>query len=273
MDQDPLLLAILDSGLAHCRAVVVKDGNLLVALFMAGLTGGFLHCTGMCGPFVLSQVGARLESIPATRMREWHRVTGAALVPYHLGRATTYALLGAMAGVLAGTLGGFATLKTVSAGLLILAGLLFIAQALPRLGPLIARGLPLSLTRLTPPGLGALERAAERLWSASLGKAARGLFAAPVGWRGYILGLLLGFLPCGMLYGAVAAAAATGDPLGGAFGMLAFALGTVPALVGVGLAGHLAGLRWRTLITERVAPMLLALNGIVLSGIAVGMLM
>ncbi|MBY0430344.1 MAG: sulfite exporter TauE/SafE family protein, partial [Rhodospirillales bacterium] len=48
----------------------------MASLFLTGLVGSLSHCAGMCGPFVLSQVAARLESRPASRMREWHRLTG-----------------------------------------------------------------------------------------------------------------------------------------------------------------------------------------------------
>jgi sulfite exporter TauE/SafE len=68
---------------------------------------------------------------------------------------------------------------------------------------------------------------------------------------GLALGLLLGFLPCGLLYTALVAAAASGGPLAGGAAMLAFGLGTVPALVATGLAGHAlrraAGIRTRGL--------------------------
>jgi sulfite exporter TauE/SafE len=250
MDQQTVLLQILESGIAHCSAVVVEDGSILGALFMAGLTGSLLHCTGMCGPFVLSQVTARLQAIPAGKMREWHRLTGAALLPYHLGRGTTYVLLGSLAGVLAGTLGGFSALKWLSAALLVLAALLFLGQALPRF-------------QIHLPGLRALERA----WSNGVGRHAKGLFAAPAGWRGYLLGVLLGFIPCGLLYGALAAAAATGDPLAGAMGMGAFTLGTIPALFGIGAAGQFAATRWRGIV-DTVAPVLLIINAGILGFLA-----
>lgn len=300
--------AILDSGLAHCRVVVEREGPLLLTLALAGLTGGIGHCTGMCGPFVLSQVGARLERVPAAGMREWHRLTGALLVPYHLGRVTTYALLGAVSGLLVSRVGGFASLKLVSAGLLLLAAALFVAQAWPRLVALLrawhqqrqddagpqrlrrgcakaggcrpARAAAQEAPQVTAaagtdPGAattgggpnpgGGRGRMDPRRWI-------RSLVAAPTGGRGYVLGLMLGFLPCGLVYGALAAAAATGDAVAAAMGMAAFGLGTVPALVGVGLLGHLAGMRWRSLVVERVAPLLLVANALVLTGLALRLL-
>ena len=95
----------------------------------------------------------------------------------------------------------------------------------------------------------------------------RPLLERPQGWRGYGLGIALGFLPCGLLYGAVAAAAAAGGALAGALAMVVFALATVPALVVVGLVGHLAGERGRT-FTRLVAPLLLLINAGILSYLA-----
>jgi sulfite exporter TauE/SafE len=240
-------------GLSHCEAVFTERGSLLVSLIMAGLVGGVTHCAGMCGPFVLSQVTSRLEGVPASKMREWHRLTGAALLPYHLGRTTTYAGLGAALALAAGSLGDMAGLRWLSAGLLILAALLFLGYAIPKL-------------KMALPG----GRRAESWWSAKVGRAARPLFATPTGWRGYGLGLMLGFIPCGLLYAALAAAASSGDPVAGAFGMVAFALGTLPALFTVGIAGHLAGQRWNGVVAK-VAPALLLLNAGVLTYLAVTM--
>jgi len=251
VEQDQVLLTLLAAGVSHCAAVVDTKGSLLLSLLMTGLVGGLTHCTAMCGPFVLSQVSARLEAIPASRMREWHRLTGAALLPYQLGRMTTYMALGALGAALAGRLTDLGGLRWLSAGLLGLAALLFLGYAIPRL-------------KVALPG-GAK---AESWWSARVGRIAKPLFATPTGVRGYVLGLLLGFIPCGLLYGALAAAAATGDPVAGAMGMAAFALGTMPSLFGVGLAGHVAGARWSGLISKG-APLLLLLNAGVLGYLAV----
>lgn len=250
MDQNALM-AMLSAGLSHCEVVFTERGGLLVSLLVTGLIGGLTHCAGMCGPFVLSQVTARLESVPASRMREWHRLTGAAVLPYQVGRMTTYMLLGAGLALAAGSLGDLSGLRWLSAGLLVLAALLFVGYAVPKL-------------KLALPG----GRKAEGWWSAKVSRLARPLFSTPTGWRGYALGVMLGFIPCGLLYGALAAAASSGDPVAGAFGMAAFAIGTMPALFAVGLAGHMAGRRWGGLVAK-VAPALLVLNAGVLTYMAV----
>jgi sulfite exporter TauE/SafE len=244
---------LLWQALAHCGAVLRTDGEVVGALFLAGLLGSLSHCVGMCGPFVLAQAGARLERVPAAGMTEWHRLAGAAAAPYHLGRATTYAALGALGGGLAGGLATLPALRQLAASLLALAAAMFLLGALRQVG--------------LWPGLGVGSAAPAPGW---VGRVLGPLFAAPVGWRGYALGLGLGFLPCGLLYGALAAAAATGSALAGAMGMAAFALGTVPALVAAGMLGHLAARRFRAL-AGIVAPGLMIVNAAFLGWMAWGL--
>jgi sulfite exporter TauE/SafE len=253
VDQDPLILALLSGGVAHCRAVAVEHGGLLASLFLAGLLGSATHCVGMCGPLVLAQTVARLGTRSAGEMRELDRLTGAALVPYHLGRATTYAALGAAAATLTGGMAEATNLRWLSAALLALAAVLFVGYAVRQVGARLRWRW--------------FAEAAGNVWSRTLGRFVRPLFACPVGWRGYILGVALGFLPCGFLYGAVAAAAASGHALSGALAMLAFVLGTVPALMTVGLAGHVAGKRFRE-TAARLTPALMLVNAAGLSYLA-----
>lgn len=255
METDPLVLAILGAGIAHCRAVAVEHGGLLASLFLAGLLGSVTHCAGMCGPFVLAQTVARLEAMPLGQMSEMRRLAGAALLPYHLGRATTYAALGGVAGALAAGAIAVTGLRWISALLLALAALFFLGYALNSLGWLRPQ------TRQRPNGEG------ESTWARRIGRLARPLFARPVGWRGYLLGVALGFLPCGLLYGALAAAAATGQPLAAAFAMLAFTAGTVPALLAVAAVGHVAGQRFRAAALQ-LAPALMLVNAATLSYLA-----
>jgi len=244
------LLALIANGLSICRVAASGHAGLLSGLFLTGLVGSLTHCTGMCGPFVLSQVAARLEGVPAARMREWHRLSGGALAPYHLGRATTYAALGAIAAGATGTLAGWGGFRFVAALLLAAAALVLLAMAAPGLKALLT-------ARAAPAGW----------WSRGLGRWAAPLFARPTGWKGWLLGVLLGFLPCGLLYAALAAAAATGDALAGALAMLAFTAGTMPALLVVGLAGQAVATRWRQPML-RWSPLLLVANAGMLGAIA-----
>lgn len=222
---------------------------LLAAMLLAGLVGGATHCVGMCGPFVLAQTTARLESVPASQMNEFHRLAGAALVPYHLGRATTYVTLGAMAGVAGQTVRSIPGLDWIAAGWLIFAAAMFLAYAVFGSG----------LLRATA--------AKESRWGRMLGNFARPMFTRPTGLRGYALGMMLGFLPCGLLYAALAVAAGSGGAAGGAAAMAAFVAGTVPGLVVTGFAGHLAAGRWRRLATV-AAPLLMSVNAFMLAWVA-----
>jgi len=219
---------------------------VMAALFLAGLAGGATHCAGMCGPFVIAQAAAVADRAAGGGMLV--RLAGAALAPYHLGRMLGYGLLGAAAGGLAGVVALGSGFRVLLAVLLALAALLMLAQASARVAALLPR---LPAPRL-PAGL------APRLGA---------LLAAPTGLRGVALGLMLSALPCGLLYGALAGAAATGSALGGALAMMAFAGGTVPALVGVALLGRFFGRRAGPGMRAAGAA-LFALNGVMLAAMA-----
>lgn len=252
MDQAAFLETLFAAGIAQCSAAIDGSQGLLFALFMAGFAGGATHCLGMCGPFVISQVQSRLESIPVDQMSEFKRLTGGALLPYHLGRGTTYLVLGAIAALVSGELTRMPVMTWIGAGLLAFAALFFIAYALRSLG-VVLPGIGLQRGgKGTAQGEGSLARA----WA----KLIKPLFAHPVGLRGYGLGVALGFIPCGLLYGALAASAASGQWLTGVFAMLAFWFGTVPALFGLGLAGGAFLGRWPD-IARQAAPVLLLING------------
>lgn len=217
--------------------------GLPASLFLAGLAGSLVHCIGMCGPFVLTQVVADADGRAAGRYGEWQRLAGATLAPYHLGRLTTYTALGAIAGgataIFASTT-GFARLSGI---MLALAAALMLLQATG-----------LALGAASPIG-GLVVRLAAPL-SISHAAGAR-----------YALGLVLGLLPCGLLYGGLAAAAGTGSALDGALAMAAFSLGTVPALIAVGWAGLILQRRLRGVAHWIATPLLLA-NALLLLALA-----
>ncbi len=225
------------SALAGWCGSVPWSGGLLLGLFLTGAAGSTMHCVPMCGGFVLGQVADRMARLPAVRLCEWQRAGRGALLPYHLGRLTTYAGLGALGGAATGRLPWFGF---VSAGLLLLGAALFLAH--------VTRVLPV-LDRAPAGWTGAIARLAKRAGG------------------GYPLGVVLGFLPCGFLYAALAATAASGNPLLGALGMLAFGLGTMPALVALGIAGQAAGQRWQRGVVA-AAPAVMLLNAALLTVLA-----
>lgn len=227
-------------------------GTLIGIMAMAGLVGSISHCGPMCGIFVLAQVERRLATIPAHAMCESRRILGAALPWYHLGRLLGYAGLGALAAWIGGAVTALPGLTWLAALLLALAAIGFSLQALRRLWP-----------AWVPGGVdGGTGR-----WSAMIGRLAAP-FLATGRSNGVALGLVLSLLPCGLLYAALAAAAASGRPVAGALAMAAFAAGTMPGLVLVGLFGHLAGWKFRRW-QQRAAPYLLLLNALLLGGLAV----
>ena len=238
------------AGIAFCRPLVEGNRPLFAALFVAGLAGGASHCLGMCGPFVLAQTGARLETVSAERMGELTRLGGGALLPYHFGRITTYGALGAIAGTFAGGVDRLSGHAWLSAAALIAAALLFLGVGAQRLSHAIAG-------RALFAGTAAF----------GLARGLAPLFVRPLGWRGYALGLLLGFLPCGLLYAALAAASAAGGALAGAIAMIAFTLGTMPGLIILGVLGELAGRRWSE-AAGRFATILMPLNALLLLALA-----
>lgn len=240
--------AMHDPGPAFHTALAAGDlAGVALAMLLAGLVGGLGHCIGMCGPFVLSQVAANLPG-EGCRYGTLQRLAGAALLPYHLGRATTYVFLGTLGGALAGRAALAAETRLLTAGLLVLAAaamLLWGVERLARLRPAVAAGLPAGwiVGRIEP------------------------LLGDPRGARGYALGVALGFLPCGLLYGALAAAAGTGSAAGGAAATAAFVAGTTVPLVGLGWLGSLFGRRWAGPL-RRAAPILFLVNAAFLAWIA-----
>lgn len=191
--------------------------NLWVAITSAvflGLVTG-LHCAGMCGGLILAVGGAfDLDKTEVSLKRGW----GPHLA-YHIGRAITYASLGAAvgaAGVVIERLGALAGLYHLT---------MMVSMA-------ILAGAGLHLTGLMPVA-GKGEGGGLVDW---LGRILRGVSGIP---GAFTLGALTGFLPCGPLYGALALAVATQSPVVGAAAMLSFWAGTLPVLLGLGHSGRL----------------------------------
>ncbi|MEI7824539.1 MAG: sulfite exporter TauE/SafE family protein [Chlorobiaceae bacterium] len=186
----------------------------LLAMLLSGLAGGFGHCISMCGPVV----GAL--SVGETRKGVLHHLL------YNLGRITTYTILGALVGLSGSFLILAASIEQLQRAIMIIAGLSIILMGLST-----AELLPLtSQTRRCNPGSSLMQKIMK-------------LFKAPrsIGsW--YPMGIVLGFLPCGLTYTALLSAARAAmeahhpfaGMLQGALMMMLFGIGTAPALILVG---------------------------------------
>lgn len=212
----------------------------LWGLFLVGL-GSSVHCVGMCGGYVLA-AGGRGE--PAGGRVPWKRALGTQGL-YHLGKATSYLFLGALAGL---------------AGAWLLRGGTWVARALSTAG-----ALALLLAGLGALGLGARWKSGPGAWA----RRAAALAWAPVA-SGVIslrsplaplyLGTLSGLLPCPLVYAFAACAAARGNVLQGVLVLGSLALATVPALFVVGCTGQLVPPGARTFLARASGWLLIALG-------------
>jgi sulfite exporter TauE/SafE len=223
-------------------------GSIPALLFLTGLIGGFAHCGPMCGPFVLAQLAQTPNSAPVLR-----RLSGGMLLPYHLGRLATYTGLGAVIGGCGSAFAALPPVRFVLALLLFGAAMFVLAQAIAQWFGRKPQTSSFS---------------AATVIGAKLAGLAQPLLPRPGVAARFSLGLVLGFLPCGFLYAALAAAGASRDPLAGAIAMAAFGLGTTPSLLLVGCGGAVLAARWRGAAQHAVAPLLL-FNAAVLTTMAV----
>jgi sulfite exporter TauE/SafE len=177
-----------------------------LALFLVGLLGG-THCVGMCGGIVSAmsmggQVGWGLH------------------LAYNAGRILSYAVAGAIAGALGAASLGLEGQIPVRMLLYFVANLMLVALGLYLIG--------------LSGALAFTERAGQALWRRVQPLTRRYLPVRSVA-QAFPLGVLWGWLPCGLVYSALASALTAGSAGRGAAMMLAFGLGTLPNLLLAGL--------------------------------------
>ncbi|MDQ1769813.1 sulfite exporter TauE/SafE family protein [Labilibaculum sp. A4] len=211
-----------------------------LSALILGLMGSF-HCVGMCGPIALA--------IPLKTTSWLARISGGVI--YNIGRALTYAIMGAIFGLLGRGLvmSGFQQWVSVIMGAIMI------------------------LSVITPSIYKNRFNAEKGIFSfvgkvkLSLGK----LFTQRSYGSLFLIGLLNGLLPCGLVYVAIAAAIATGSSVGGGLFMFIFGLGTLPMMLAISLIGNLITLELRKKIT-RLIPYAIVFIGIlfVLRGLSLG---
>lgn len=222
-----------------------ETGTLLVSLLGAGLASSF-HCTTMCGPLLIA-------FSKWTQQGQENAASGWWL--YHLGRLWTYALLGFVAGWLGLELRTLAALAAWHQPLAFFLGALVLGAGLAALGWLPGIHLDLGLSKS-----GALSCISQvsrgRPWLKALAQ-------SPRASARLFLGIIMGFLPCAMVYGAALVAATLPNPLWSAIGMLSFGFGTLPSLTAVLLGARFAP-RWLRAQGPRLTAFLWIAIGVVI---------
>jgi hypothetical protein len=193
-----------------------------ILLVMAlGFLGSFGHCVGMCGPLTVAFSMSSQSTTPPNWQRQlyFHGLL-------NLGRIVSYALVGAGIGAVGSVLvagGQFAGIDSgLRRGLAIATGILLIWIGLAQIAPQWLPRIPF----LHPLLQGKLHQ--------QLGSAMTKLSLRSRWWTPFLLGMTWGLIPCGFLYAAQIKAAESGNLWQGTLTMLAFGLGTVPSMLGIG---------------------------------------
>jgi sulfite exporter TauE/SafE len=214
--------------------------QLFLVSFMIGIVGSF-HCVGMCGPLALS--------LPLSNNSFVDKFSGAFI--YNAGRIVTYSIFGLLFGSIGQTaaLFGFQQWLSIGTGTLIL--LFIIIPHKYKLQHAAARYTTGFFTRVR----------------SELGR----LFTQNNNSSLFIIGLLNGLLPCGLVYMAVAGAIAAGNVGSSVLFMAGFGLGTLPVMWSIAFFGNYVGVSLRQKI-RRVYPYMMALMAclLILRGMGLG---
>jgi uncharacterized protein len=202
-----------------------------ISALIVGLVGS-LHCAGMCGPIAIA--------IPLNNRSWFSRISGSLV--YNTGRTLTYAILGAIFG-LAGfglALGGLQQWVSIMLGAIMILGVI-----VPRIG-----SFGKSVTRIS----GVLSGSIKKLF----GK----YFKIRTYPSLFFLGILNGFLPCGLVYIALAGALVMNQVIDGAIYMIFFGIGTLPMMAAIAVAGNLVSFKFRTKLSKAL-PYFIVLLGLI----------
>ena len=205
--------------------------EIITSAFVMGLAGS-LHCIGMCGPLALS--------LPVAHNNTLSRIAGGLV--YNSGRILSYALLG----VLFGAMGNLIIASKWQSGLSVALGIvillyLFTPKKYFHFSSANFFGKPFTWLR---------QQLGKLFHSAKLSSV-------------FFIGILNGFLPCGLVYLALGSSAITANPLNGGLYMISFGAGTFPLMFATVLMGNFLNQSLRQKMKNAV-PVLLFLMAVLL---------
>lgn len=200
----------------------------LIAIALAGFTMGILgslHCIGMCGPIALGLSGSFDNK--TERFKN--------IILYNAGRSVSYATMGLVLGLIGNrfALAGYQQLLSISAGVIIM--LIFIINYFFK-----------NKINLL------------KAWNIKIQKLLGELLSRPkTNWYHLEVGILNAWLPCGLVYLALATALASADAWHGALFMLSFGIGTTPLMASLMFAGNYFSIAMRSKITKMIPVFIL----------------
>lgn len=200
----------------------VSSGGLILTLFLTGIAASFTHCIGMCGPIALSQMSMRLMHLPKEKMYERYKISCALSLPYYLGKAFTYVILMLIAMVFSKSIKGLPYIKLGAFLLLIIVALLFIKAGFTKTFQLFGFDLPYKAN----------------LNNLVINKVSK-LNLSPYGLQGFLMGLVLGLIPCGIVYASIVTIiSSTNNYFIAILAMFMFGIATIPGLFLVSYLGE-----------------------------------
>jgi sulfite exporter TauE/SafE len=191
-----------------CTVRELSNSGFL-AVFLIGLLSG-THCVGMCGGIVSALTVQLPQQKPAVSLH----------LAYNVGRLTSYTLAGAIMGALGSLSLLLNNVLPIQMVLYVAANLMLLAMGFYLLG--ISRAAAF------------VERVGKRLWQ-HLQPLTRCFLPVRSVAQAFPLGMLWGWLPCGLVYGVLSVALLSGSAGRGALTLLAFGLGTLPNLLLAGM--------------------------------------
>ena len=202
---------------------------------------GSLHCAGMCGPIAIA--------LPLAKENWLKKISGGIL--YNFGRILTYGVLGALFGLLGRgmKLAGLQQWASIAIGIIMIVSVIF---------PFVFRE-KIKIDNLFSGYAGRMTSGFRKLFTKdSLGSL-------------FMIGLLNGLLPCGLVYVAIAGAINTNDVLMGIAFMMLFGLGTMPMLLGISIMGNMISLGLKKRVSK-VIPVFIVILGLlfILRGMSLG---
>jgi len=206
--------------------------ELLFIAFSVGFFGS-MHCIGMCGGLV--------SALSMTRPKVWW----SGLSAYQFGRVTTYTMLGVISGLIGFSLKQLGSFDQIQLFLTLFAGLIMITFGLN-----LAGWMPDPFARLGARAIGGLGLA-NRIRSAASK-------STPVSW--FAIGLANGLLPCGLVYAALGLSVASGGVAEAGSAMLAFGLGTIPAMMAAPALVNLLAANRRSLVLKLLGILVILLG-------------